>query len=135
MSRFRTRRKGCIPMKRLIPRLLLLVSLAPVPVVAFEGYVEYNARHTRQHLVGEEARRLVRLVTAEQQRLLKASEQMLDTLASTPAIENDLSPECNQILATLLRRLPQYSNVSVVGLDGRFQCFPPMLRTSVARRI
>ena len=65
-------------MKSLLARLLLIVSLALVPALAFQAYTESQARRFRQHLVEDEAMRLVRLVSSEQQRIIDAAEQVLE---------------------------------------------------------
>ena len=67
-------------MKSLLARLLLVVSVALVPALAFQAHTENEARLVRKQLVEEEALRLVRLVSAEQQRIVDGAEQVLDTI-------------------------------------------------------
>ena len=109
-------------LKSLLARLLLVVAAAVAPAVAFLAYSESDARHARQQLVEDEALRLVRLVSAEQQRILEGAKQVLDTLASTPAVQDDMRPQCNRILANMLRQSPRYNDIGVAGLDGRLRC-------------
>src|ERR1035437_5973858 len=118
----------------LVARLLLLVSLALLPVLGFEIYSEHEARQVRQQLVEDEALRLVRLVASEQQRIAESAEQVLDAISSTPAVQDSRPAPCQRILANLLHRLPRYSYVSVTGLDGHVVCGPwPTDPTQIGR--
>ena len=114
-------------MKGLVPRLLLLVLMALLPVLAFEIYTEWNARQVRQHIVQEEALRYVRTVSAQQRRIFDGAEQVLDTLAATTAVQDKDQPGCERILSALLRQSPRYIGISVIGLDGYSRCAAPML--------
>ena len=109
-------------MKSLLVRLLLVMAAAVAPAVAFLAYSEIEAWQVRQQLVEQEALRLVRMVAAEQQRIAEGAEQVLDALASTPAVQDDRRPQCERILANLLHRAPRYSNIFVLGLDGIPRC-------------
>ena len=109
-------------MKGLVARLLLLVSLALLPVLAFEIYVERDARQVRQHLVEEEALRLVRLVASEQQRIVEGAEQALTAIGAAPSLQNFDLAMCHQLLATLVERSPRYSGAALFGLDGHVIC-------------
>ena len=83
----------------LVARLLLLVSLALLPVLGFEIYSEHEARQVRQQLVEDEALRLVRLVASEQQRIIDNTEQTLNALGSTPAVQDVLPACCQRLMA------------------------------------
>jgi signal transduction histidine kinase len=114
----------------------VLILVALLPILGFEAYVEYDARHTRQQVVEDEALRLTRLVASGEQQLINGSEQVLDALASTPAVQDDRRPQCSRILANMLRRSPRYSNINVVGLDGLDRCaaIPGTYATSYSDR-
>ena len=75
--------------KSLLARLLLIVSIAVLPALAFQVYIEREARQTRQQLVEDEAMRLVRLVASEQQRIVEGAEQVLNVLSGAPAVQDD----------------------------------------------
>ncbi len=113
--------------KGLVPRLLLLVLMALLPVLAFEIYTEWNARQVRQHIVEKEALRYVRTVNAQQRRIFDGAEQVLDTLVATNAVRNDRRPGCERILTALLQQSPRYIDISVIGLDGHSRCATSML--------
>ena len=102
----------------------MLISLALLPVLGLESYSEYDARQIRQQLVEDEALRLVGLVAAEQQRIVEGAEQVLDTLASTPAVQENDSDRCSRLIVALLNKAPRYNDVSVLALDGHLLCTP-----------
>ena len=109
-------------MKSLLARLLLVVSIALVPALAFQAYTESQAQRIRQQFMEDEALRLVRLVNAEQQRIAEGAEQALDTLSGVPAIQDKLPELCPSLLANLLAQSPRYGFASVIGLDGHLLC-------------
>jgi len=110
--------------KCLVARLLLIVSIAVVPALAFQVYTEREARHTRQQLVEDEGTRLVRLVASEQQRIVEGAEQVLTVISGSPAVQDDMPALCQRLLANLLEQSPRYSFAGVIGLDGHIICAP-----------
>ncbi len=111
-------------LRRLQTKLFLIVLVAMVPALAFQACTEFDARRTRQQLVREEALRLVRLVASEQQRIVEGAEQVLNVIASAPAVQDNDPEPCRRMLANLLKQAPRYSSTGVVGLDGRVRCAP-----------
>jgi signal transduction histidine kinase/ActR/RegA family two-component response regulator len=117
--------------KGLVARLVLLVSMALLPVLGYQIYAEQSARQVRQQLMEDEAMRLVRLVASEQQRIAEGAEQVLDTISSTPAVQDNRLPQCQRILANLLHRSPRYNDITVIGLDGHLLCSPRPIDPSI----
>jgi hypothetical protein len=76
-------------MNSLLGRLLIVVAVALLPALAFQAYTENQARHVRHQLLQEEAMRLVRLVSAEQQRIIEGADQMLTLLGAAPAVKDN----------------------------------------------
>jgi signal transduction histidine kinase/ActR/RegA family two-component response regulator len=111
-------------LRRLQTKLFLIVLVAMLPALAFQGYTEFEARRTRQQLVQDEALRFVRLVASEQQRIIEGAEQVLNVIASAPAVQDDDPEQCRRMLANLLKQAPRYSSAGVVGLDGHLRCAP-----------
>jgi signal transduction histidine kinase/ActR/RegA family two-component response regulator len=109
-------------MKRLLTRLMLVMSLAMVPALGFQIYTEHEARRVREQLVRDEALSLVRLVSAEQQRIIEGAEQVLNVIAGAPAVQDNDAERCHRLLANLLERSPRYNNAFIAGLDGRIPC-------------
>jgi len=117
--------------KSLLARLLLIVSIAVLPALAFQVYIEREARQTRQQLVEDEAMRLVRLVASEQQRIVEGAEQVLTVISGAPAVQDDIPALCQRLLANLLEQSPRYSFAGVIGPDGRSVCAPGPQDTGV----
>ena len=111
-------------MRRLQTKLFLIVLVAMVPALAFQAYTEFQARHIRQQLVQDEALRLVRLVASEQQRIIEGAEQVLNVIASVPAVQDNDPEQCRRMLANLLKQQARYSSAAVTGLDGHIRCAP-----------
>ncbi len=102
--------------------MLLVVSIALVPALVFQAYTESAARLTRQQLVQDEALRLVRLVSAEQQRIVEGAEQALNAISGLPAVQDKLPELCPKLLAALLEQSPRYNAAGIIGLDGHPVC-------------
>ncbi len=98
------------------------MSIALLPALAFQATTESEARHTRQQLVEDEALRLVRLVSAEQQRIVEGAEQALNAISGAPFVQDNLPEQCQRLLANLLEQSPRYIFAGVVGLDGHLVC-------------
>ena len=111
-------------MSTLLARLLLIISVALVPALGLQAYTESEARRTRLQLVEDEALRLVRLVSAEQQRIIEGAGQALDVLSSASSVQDNLPERCIRLLANLIQQSPRYNSVSVIGLDGHIRCAP-----------
>jgi signal transduction histidine kinase/ActR/RegA family two-component response regulator len=111
-------------LRRLQTKLFLIVLVAMLPALGFQAYTEFEARRTRQQLVQEEALRLVRLVASEQQRIVEGAEQVLNVIASAPAVQDNDPEQCRRMLANLLKQARRYSSTGVIGLDGRVRCAP-----------
>jgi signal transduction histidine kinase len=108
----------------LLARLLTIVVIALAPALAFQAYTEIEARHVRQRLMQDEAFRLLNLVRAEQSRIIDGAEQVLDIIAGSPAVQDNLPEFCQRLLTGLLLETPRYSHASVIALDGRPLCTP-----------
>ena len=98
--------------------------MALLPVLGFEAYTEYDARQVRQQLMEDEALRLVRLVASEQQRIIDSTEQILNTLASSPAVQDNLPALCQRLLTNLMAQSPRFTTAAVIDLHGHTICSP-----------
>jgi len=105
-----------------LARLLLIVSAALVPAIAFQAYTESEARRTRQQLVEDEALRLVRMVASEQQRIVEGAEQVLNVLSGAPSVQDNQPQDCQRLLANVLQQSPRYNFAAVIGLNGHLIC-------------
>ena len=109
-------------MKRLLTRLLLVMSVAMLPALGFQIYTEHEARRVRAQLVEDEALSLMRLVSGEQYRIIEGAEQVLNTIAGAPAVQDNDPGRCHRLLANLIEQSPRYNNAFVAAPDGRVLC-------------
>ena len=109
-------------MRSLRTRLLVIVSIALAPALAFQAWTERDAHRLRQSLVEAEALRLLRAVSNQQQRIFEGAEQALAAVASSPAVRDGDAQGCHQLLAGLVAQEPRYNNAAVIGLDGHLLC-------------
>ena len=106
----------------LLLRLVLIVLIALVPALGFQAYTETEARRVRLQLVEGEALRLLRLVGAEQQRIIDGAEQALNVIGGSPIVQDNLPALCQRMLDNVVRQSPRYNSAFVIGLDGHPLC-------------
>lgn len=111
-------------MTRFLAHLLLVATIALALALGLRTYTESEPRGIRQQLAEDEVLRLVHLVTAEQQRIAEGAEQVLDTIASIPAVQDNQAEVCQRLIANLLKRSPRYNSAAILGLDGHNFCAP-----------
>ena len=109
-------------MRSLLARLLVVVTIAVVPALGFQAYIESQAHRVRERLIEDEAMRLVRLVNAEQQRIVDGAGQVLNVLAAAPGVQDRTPDSCHRLLAGLVEHSPRYLGGAVFGLDGHLVC-------------
>ncbi|MBV8093095.1 MAG: HAMP domain-containing protein, partial [Acetobacteraceae bacterium] len=105
----------------LLERSLLVALVALLPAFCLSINSELNARANRQRLIGEEALRLVRLVTADQQQIIEGARQSLNALGIIAQAFRE-PQACQHAMQELLRADPRYSLSAITDLDGRVTC-------------
>jgi signal transduction histidine kinase len=103
-------------------RLLLLVLLAAIPALGLALYTNLEERQLRKELVYEHAMRLSRLVSADHERLIEDTRQLLTTLAHLPAVRDRNPAACSALFADLLAQRSSYANLGVIDADGDIFC-------------
>lgn len=103
-------------------RLLLLVLLAVIPALGLALYTNLEERQLRKALVYEHAMRLSRLVSADYERLIEDSRQLLVTLAHLPAVRDLNRAACTALFVDLLAQRSSYANLGVIDTDGNIFC-------------
>ncbi|MBC7811463.1 MAG: HAMP domain-containing protein [Burkholderiales bacterium] len=114
----RSQRFSWFPLNSLRIRLFLFVLLLVVPALML---ILVNAAKHRERDAAEaeeNALRFARLAASTQEQQIAAGRQLLSALAQFPAVRSRDSANCNPYFADLLTYHPQYSNISVVALDG-----------------
>jgi steroid delta-isomerase-like uncharacterized protein len=107
---------------RLRVRLVLLVLLAVLPAL---GLLLYSANEQRQQAVAEaqdDALRLARLASTNQEHLIDGTRQLLVVLARLPEVNGGDAASCRSLLAALLARYSLYANLGVIAPDGALVC-------------
>ena len=84
-------------------RLTLLVLLAVIPAL-------------------EDALRLARIASSDQERLTDGARQLLLTLAQLPTVRADDTSLCTAVFAGLVEQYPFYANLGAFGPDGDVFC-------------
>ena len=108
-------------------RLLLLILLAAVPTIAIEAYSEAELRSTRQEEIRQEALRLMRLVTAEQERIDESARQLLVGFSEGDEVHAQDWTHCSETAKQVLARVEGYVNIGIATADGDLLCsgLPP----------
>ena len=108
-------------------RLLLLILLAAVPTIAIEAYSEAELRSTRQEEIRQEALRLMRLVTAEQERIDESTRQLLVGFSEGEEVHSADWAQCSETAKQVLARVEGYVNIGIATADGDLLCsgLPP----------
>jgi two-component sensor histidine kinase len=108
-------------------RLLLLILLAALPTIAIEAYSEAELRSTRQEEIRQEALRLMRLVTAEQERIDESARQLLVGFSEGEEVHSADWAQCSETAKQVLARVEGYVNIGIATADGDLLCsgLPP----------
>jgi PAS domain S-box-containing protein len=103
-------------------RLVVLVFLAPLPVFGLFAYTAAKNQQAAMKQAKANLQSQVLLAAVHQQRLVDQVRQLLGDIASGPSIKDTRSRRCEKYLKNLHSQNPEYSNLGVVGLDGRVSC-------------
>ena len=103
-------------------RLILLVLAALAPVFVLFSCSAAKNQQTVLALAQSSLQSEVLLAAAHQQRLIDRVAQLLGDMASAPSIKDTRIRLCMQYLKSLQTYDSIYSNLGVVGLDGKLSC-------------
>jgi two-component system cell cycle sensor histidine kinase/response regulator CckA len=126
-----------IPFSSLRVRLILLVLFAIIPAL---GLTLYTGLEGRQHALTnarQEALRLSRLASNEQERMIDDVRQFLHVLAQIPQMRQRDPIASSSLLAKLLEQNPQYLNIGEADSNGNiFASAVPLTRkVNIADRL
>ena len=99
-------------------RLILLVFLAVIPALALMLYNGFEQRAVAAYHPKEEALRIVRLVSANQNQIVEKIHQFLFFLSRFPKVRSLNPSSCNILFADLLRQHPEYLDMGVADREG-----------------
>lgn len=103
-------------------RLVFLVLIALVPVFALFACSAVKNERTAVALAHASLQSEALLAAAHQQRLFDRVAQLLGDISSGPSIKDTRNRLCVQYLQNLQAQDSGYSNLGVVGLDGKISC-------------
>ena len=102
--------------------LVVLVSLALLPVLGLILYNGYEQRQSATARSEEDLFRYTEQLSAEYSRVVEGTHQLLITLSQIEAIRDQEISNCQAFLAQLKTRFPQYSNIGVIDTNGIITC-------------
>src|SRR6185503_1960234 len=112
-------RAGATPLlSSLRVRLIMLVLLAVLPALGLIVYSAIEQRRLGTEAAKLEAKRLVRVASAMNERLLDGARQLLITLSQLDVVRNGDSMQCNILFSNVMRLQHEYANIGAVKLDG-----------------
>ncbi len=99
-------------------QLLFVVFLAVLPALAI---ILYSGLEMRRHMLADAEQGLTHLldsIASNQENLAGQTRALFETLSAVPAIRARDPRACDALLASLLRRNPQYANILAADPDG-----------------
>ena len=121
---------GVTPRLTLRHRVVATVAVAIIPAVIALPYFIASIHETREREVRDMAVRASQLAALEMERIVTGARGILETLTFAPAVRDFESKACNDYLAEVAPRLPQFDGLAVADLDGKVRCIagldPPL---------
>lgn len=107
---------------RLQIRMVLYVLLALVPAFVMLLLTTMERRGHEAAQAQADALSLVRLASAQQERLIEGARELLAGLAQLPAVRRGDTIACDDLLFDLWEKSPRYTNLGAVRPDGKIFC-------------
>jgi two-component sensor histidine kinase len=114
----------------------LLTLIALLPATLLLSYNLYSVRVRTERGVRDEALRLGELGSLELQRIISGAENVMIAFSAEPAIYDHDIPDCQNYLARLGDRLPQFTGIALTDANGVVVCsqHPAAIGVSLADR-
>lgn len=103
-------------------RLLILVFLAFLPALGIFWYANRELRALQLEAKEQELIQQASEVATDYQRLISEGQAFLGALSEFDEIQEARFPSCTDYLARVLRHAPQFTTLSVIGIDGYMAC-------------
>ena len=100
----------------------MLVLVAVIPALGLTLYTYLEQRRLETARVQADALRLARLASADQERLIDGTRQLLVALAQLPEARSGDPVACSALFGHLLKQYPSYANLGVIAPDGFTAC-------------
>ena len=99
--------------------LLLLASLISLGLIAFNAWRIFDAQRAQ---VQADAMRVVKTVSANQERLTAKARNLLEVLVRFPVVGAMAPTSCDAFLTGLMPGFPEYLNIGLIRPDGALVC-------------
>jgi PAS domain S-box-containing protein len=109
-------------LRELRRRLLLIISIAVVPVLGLILYQAYLARDVEIADAQEQAWEIAEKVAIRQSRFIDSARQLLTILAAKPQIASGDTKTCGEYVKQLVDNNPVYVDIGVAETDGAVRC-------------
>ena len=105
----------------LTAKMVLLVSVAILPILAIQSYNEYDLRKSREDDLRGKVIQITRQFGAEMGGIREGVRQYLQVIGQLPPVAAD-ADRCTALLASLNATVPAYTVLGVAGPDGTVRC-------------
>ena len=109
-------------LRELRRRLLLIISIAVIPVLGLISYQAYLARDVEIADAQEQAWEIAEKVAIRQSRFIDSAKQLLTILAAKPQIANGDAKTCGEYVRQLVENNPVYVDIGIAETDGAVRC-------------
>jgi PAS domain S-box-containing protein len=103
-------------------RLVILMVAAILPLFALSFWLALRETQSASELVQSQLKFAASLVAANQDGNVEAAKQLLGAISVLPQLQDGGRGGCQPFFADLGNRFPEYSNMGLLGLDGRPVC-------------
>ena len=103
-------------------RLFWVLCATAIPIFAGLFFFVYQQRNAIIATNRQNAQDVADLAALYEQRQFNSAVETLQTIAVTPFVSDGDWTHCDRYFARLLQSQPRYSNLGVIGTDGRVRC-------------
>lgn len=126
--------KAMAPLRSVRAQLVLLVAVALAPSVLLILLIMAQQRTFVAERALSRTVELTRVISASHGQLIESSRVLLNTLANSPAIQEQRRDECNQMVERVVQSAAAYLSLGVADANGDVWCrYPnPEIQTNVS---
>jgi len=103
-------------------RILAIVLAALLPVLVAVGYNELALRQQREVDVKQQALAIAEQTALELQQMVVGTHELLEAIVASAEVRGHLVSQCEDLLAKLAARFPQYLSLGVLDASGTPFC-------------
>ena len=103
-------------------RLVILMVAAILPLFALSFWLALGETRSATEMVQSQLKFAAALVAANQDGNVEAAQQLLGAVSALPRLQEGGRDSCRHYFESLLKRLPEYSSIGLLALDGQVIC-------------